>query len=183
MISRRWMPGSRCSWITLHVKSTRRWPSSTTLALTIPTATKFIPTHDRALQEAPTAWLTPAIPKMIAMAEVKIDNLDTVVIAMARRKGASLLNLPKGFNRQMIPTDCIGFTSFFNWYKFGIDAFLFFFFFFFFFFFLHLFNDFSALERFFCFLSSFPFVLFTVSFLLSYRADFVSPSLGLECYR
>lgn len=104
MISRRWMPGSRCSWTTLHVKTTRRWPSSTTLALTSPTATKFIPTHDRALQEAPTAWSTPVILKTIAMAEVRVDNLDPVVIAMTRRKGSSLPNLPKGFNRQIIPT-------------------------------------------------------------------------------
>lgn len=98
MISPRSMRGSRCSWITLPVKSTPRWPSSTTLVLTSPTGTKSVPTHDRALQEAPTAWLTPAIPKTIAMAEARVVNLDTAVIAMARRKGASLLNLPTAFN-------------------------------------------------------------------------------------
>lgn len=111
MISPRWMPGSRCSWITLHVKSTRGWPSSTTLVPTSPTVTKFILTHDRALQEAPTAWLTPATPKMIAMAEVRVEHLDTVVIAMAHRKGASLLNLPKGFNKQTIPINRMGITT------------------------------------------------------------------------
>lgn len=119
------MRGSRCSWTTLHVKSTRRWPSSTTLALTSPTVTKFIITHDRALQEVPTAWLTPAILKMIAMAEVRVDNLDTVVIAMAHQKGANLLNLPKGFNKRVIPINRIGTMEFLNCYKFGIDAFSF----------------------------------------------------------
>lgn len=69
-ISLRLIHGRRCSWTTLHAKSTPKWPSSTTLVPTSLIGTNPILGRDRARREVPTGWSTRPIMMMTIRAEV-----------------------------------------------------------------------------------------------------------------